>query len=266
MAQLLITHASTKHHYLQIASIKQYNEPDFEKKLKRHATKIFENYYVFNFKFELSCDAIPGKKFEPDLILVSKNFTKWVIVEVELCKPPTEHTRNQITCFSNPKFKPDDLVEYILKEDPSLSPLKDEFIKCVSNIPPDLIVVLDDYSEKVFKKFYEHKKQLKICVMEVYKRIGYIYEGYRFGGDYPYELTRFSKLKYSDEQHYEVMKRDFAKDLPHEFEAKYDMDPFKITVIKSGKTTYLKFDHNIPEDVYMVLGISLGGDYILQKL
>lgn len=268
MAQILITHASTKDLYSPIASIKQYNEPDFENKLFRYGNSIFEHYYVFKFKYPLTCTAIPGKKFEPDLILISKTLKKWLILEVELCKPPTQHTLDQITCFSNPKFKPKDIVEYLIKQNPSFQHLESDFLDCISNYAPDLLVVLDDYSDSVFKKFYSHKRQLKLCVLEVYRKISYPYDGFRFGGDYPYELTNSSKLEYIDSQHYKILKKDFIKDLPNDFEVKFDMEPFQATLLKmTNQTTYLKLpEHNIPSDFYLQIGISIDGEYIIQKL
>jgi hypothetical protein len=270
MAQILITHPQETHIYTPIASIKQYNEPDFEDKLWRYGEKIFEHYFVFKFKFPLSCSAIPGTPFEPDLLLVSKTFKKWVIIEVELCKTPTAHTLNQITCFSNPKINPKEITEFLMRNNPQFVDRESEFFDCFSNFSPDLIVVLDDYSDKVFKKFYDHKRQLKICVLEVYKRHSYPYEGFRFGGDYPYEVTNSSKIEYVDRQHYKIIKKDFIKDLPEDFEVTFDMEPFPASLIKmtsTSRTTFLKLpEHNIPSDIYLQLGINLDGKYVIQKL
>jgi hypothetical protein len=268
MAHVLITHSKRVDSYTPIASIKKYKEPDFEKKLYRYAKSIFSNYHVFSFKFGLSCSSIPGKQFEPDLLLVSKSFKKWVIVEVELCKPPTQHTLDQIECFSKPIYNPAEIVKYLRTGSKIFPAQANSFLKCFSNYPPDLIVVLDDYSDAVFEKFHAFKKQLKICVLEVYKKAGYTYEGYRFGGDYPYELTNSSKLEHVDDQHFKILKRDFARDLPANFEVKFDMEPFDASIIKpSNKTTYLKLPyHNIPSDVYLQLGKTLRNEYVIQKL
>ncbi len=268
MAQILITHSSSIHHYTPIASIKKYKEPDFEEKLWRYGNKIFENYYVFKFKYPLSCEAIPGSNFEPDLLLVSKTFKKWVIIEVELCKTPTAHTLNQITCFSDPKFKAEKVADFIIRNNPDYKKLKTNFQDCFANHLPELIVILDDYSDTVFEKFYEHKDSLKICVLEVYKRPSYPYEGFRFGGDYPYELTNTSKIKYIDSQHYNILKKDFLKDLPEKFEVKFNMEPFQATLVKATqRSTYLKLpEHNIPSDFYLQIGMNTANEYIIQKL
>jgi hypothetical protein len=268
MAQILITHPEDIHIYTPIASIKKYNEPDFEEKLWRYAKSIFQHYYVFKFKYPLNCDDIPGKNFEPDLLLVSKTYKKWVLIEVELCKSPSTHTLDQVTCFSNPKINPKDVLNFLVVNNPGTKIDRKNFLDCFSNYTPDLIIVLDDYSDVVFKKFYEHKKQLKICVLEVYKKTGYLYEGFRFGGDYPYELTNSSKIDYVDEQHYKILKKDFLRDLPSNFELKFDMVPFDASLIKvSPKTTYLKLpNHNIPSDIYLQIGKTLDGEYVIQKL
>lgn len=270
MAQILITHPAEIHNYTPIASIRQYNEPDFEDKLWRYGKKIFQHYHVFKFKFDLTCDALPGSKFKPDLLLVSKTFKKWVIIEVELCKTPSKHTLDQITCFKNPKFSPSEITDFLIRNYPDITGEKTNLLDCFSNYSPDLIIVLDDYSDKVFNKFYEHYKQLKICVLEVYKRENYAYEGFRFGGDYPYELTNSSKIEYVNDQHFKIIKKDFLKDLPDNFEVKFDMEPFDATLIKTNaksKTTFLKLpEHNIPSDLYLQIGLNLDGEYIIQKL
>lgn len=270
MAQILITHAQENHLYTPIASIKKYNEPDFEDKLWRYGKVIFEHYHVFKFKYDLKCDALPGETYQPDLLLVSKTFKKWVIIEVELCKTPTKHTLNQITCFSNPKYKPKLITDFLMKQNPGFESQEQDFLDCFTNYSPDLIIVLDDYSDKVFQKFYNHSKQLKICVLEVYKRTQYTYEGFRFGGDYPYELTNSSKIEYVDSQHYKIMKKDFIKDLPDKFNVTFDMEPFEATLIKMKSTSRLTFlklpEHNIPSDIYLQMGKNLNGEYIIQKL
>jgi len=267
MAQIIITHASSKDLYTPIASIKKYNEPDFEEKLFRYAKELFQYYYVFKFKHGLTCDEIPSPPFEPDLLLVSKSFKKWVIVEVELCKTPTQHTLDQITCFSNPKNSAQDIASFVLRHNPEMKGKEQELIDCFSN-PSDLIIVLDDYSGSVFKKFYAHKKQLKICVLEVYKKPNYTFEGFRFGGDYPYELTNSSKIEYVNEQHFKILKKDFLKDLPQSFDIKFDMEPYQASLIKeSQRTTYLKLPyHNIPSDLYLQMGMTLNNEYVIQKL
>lgn len=268
MAQVLITHAKKIDQYTPIASIRKYSEPGFEQKLWRYSKSIFENYYVFKFKFDLTCSSIPGRPYEPDLLLVSKTLKKWVILEVELCKPPTQHTLDQITCFSNPIFRPQEIVDYLVKGRQIQKSDEKRFLNCFTNHSPDLIVVLDDYSNSVFEKFYRHKKQLKICVLEVYRRVNYPYEGFRFGGDYPYELTNSSKIQYVDEQHFKILKRDFIKSLPKAFQIKFDMEPFDASLIEvSNKTTYLKLPyHNIPSDLYLQMGITTNKEYVIQKL
>lgn len=271
MAHVLITHPSHIDIYTPIASIRKYTEPNFEDKLWHHAKSIFKNYHVFKFKYPLTCDAIPGKSFEPDLLLVSKTFKKWVIIEVELCKPPTVHTSNQITCFSNPKIngqKAQEIVDFLIRNGEVDKAASKLYLDCFTNYSPGFIVVLDDYSDSVFSKFYSLKKELKICVLEVYKKAGYVHEGYRFGGDYPYELTNSSTLNHVDNQHYQIVRTDFLKDLPGAFEVKFNMIPLEASLIKISKSkTYLKLaDHNIPADRYMQIGKTVDDEYIIQPL
>ncbi len=126
MAQVLVTHPTEKHWYSPIANVKKYSEPEFEQRLYRYGSDIFENYHVLKFKFDLRCDELIGKKFKPDMLLISKSLKKWIIIEVELCKPPVQHTKDQIKCFSNPKFDIGELVSYVTAQKPELLSNRDD--------------------------------------------------------------------------------------------------------------------------------------------
>lgn len=267
MAQIITTN-SNKVIYTPIASIKQYNEPDFEKKLLRYSGEIFSDFYILKGKFEMTSDLV-SNRFEPDLILISKSFKKWVIIEVELCQSPKKHTIDQVKCFANPKFDSRKLYKYLSDMEKELQENESEVVSMLENIAPDFIVVLDDYSDDVFRKFRNIVNNLKICVLEVYRTTSHPYEAFRFGGDYPYELSNSSKLKWINSQHYQIMKEDFAAALPSKLDLKFDMDPINATVISSErrpKKYYLKIpEHNIPEDHYLQIGITIKNEYVLQR-
>jgi hypothetical protein len=271
MAQLLVTHPTEKHWYKPIANIKKYSEPDFEQRLYRYGKDIFSNYHVLKFKFDLTCDEIAGEKFKPDMLLVSKSLKKWIIIEVELCKTPTVHTKKQIICFSRPKFKVSELVKYVTAQSQELKDNEEEVTELFSNSVPDLLIIMDDYDDKVFNDFYAVRKDIKICVLEVYKRPDYDFETYRFGGDYPYELTRFSKIKYENEQLFRIIKKDILADLPPpdtEFDLLFNMVYIKASIwVSKGGIYFLRIpEHHFQQDLYLILGISIDGQVVLKKL
>lgn len=268
MAELIVTGATDKILYSQVASVKRYSEPHFEKMLVRYGEDIFSDYHVLPCKKQISS---PGcDPSEPDLILIEKNFKKWVIVEIELCHNPKAHTINQIRCFSHPEFDSKKMAKYLVENSITLSSCAADIEYMFDNVPSEFIVVMDDYSNDVFERYRSHVPGLKICVLELYKTVSHDFPTYRFGGDYPYVLQSQSKLIWIDDQHFIIQNTSFAASLPSPgtFQLNYHMDPFDVSVFYSSKAKkyYLKMpEHHLPRDLQLKIGIDIHGKYVLQR-
>src|SRR5258706_12264712 len=114
MSQLLITIEPAW--YQSIANIRNYSEPDYEDKILKYGSEIFSNYYVLKCKFPFIYKKDRSQKYEPDFLLVSKNFKNWIIVEIELCRKPLFHTKKQVQCFSSPEFDAVELTNYLVSQ------------------------------------------------------------------------------------------------------------------------------------------------------
>jgi hypothetical protein len=269
MAQLLVTTDTDRWWYEPIASIRDYSEPDFEEKFHKYANELFSNFYTIKFKYDLTTKAGSGRNYKPDQLLISKNFKKWIIVEVELCKDDLQHTIDQIICFSDPKYVPKDVINYIITNNASLIPHTKEITELINNKLPELLVILDDYCINIFNRLRKVIPTLQICVMEVYRTTSHRFESYRLGGDYPYDISLKSKLEYYDPQTFEIARPKLVDNIPiGNVQILYNMKPITATLIKGrGKKRYLKIpNHNFTKTTLLQLAIDVNSKLIIQTL
>ena len=198
MGQLLITRPE-KEWYQSIVSIRNYSETDFEAKFFRYATEIFSSFYVVKCKFTITNRSRPADKYQPDLLIIAKNFKKWMFIEVELVKSDTAHSFKQIECFKNPVFDEHLLLKYIIGHNAHLQSFEVQMLNLFTNYTPGLLLIYDSHSSFIFNKIYNTFGSVKICVFEVHKNPKHVHEAYRISGDYPYEITNSSKLIYEDD-------------------------------------------------------------------
>jgi hypothetical protein len=268
MGQLLITRPE-KEWYQSIVSIRNYSETDFEAKFFRYATEIFSSFYVLKFKYTIVNRNRPADRYQPDLLIIAKNFKKWMFIEVELVKPDTAHSFKQIECFKNPVFDPDSVLKYVVVNNEVLKPFQSELLDLFTNYAPGLLMVYDSHSSFIFNKIRDTFGALKICVFEVHKTPGHLHEAYRISGDYPYDITNSSKLIYEDDQHYKFAKYEMIGGAPEgDVLIYFDMHPYNATIIKGNrKKAFLKIvDNPFPKDLQLQLAIDSNDKLILQRL
>lgn len=273
MAQLLVIESNNRRFYQPIASIRDYNEPDFEEKLYKYSKELFSNYNSFKFKYTISKKSNISEKYQPDLLLISKNFKKWIFVEVELCKPDLTHTFKQIDTFLDPFFDPDELIKFLIKHNPILKSHKTdlEYLIKTTSTPPELLVIFDDYDNKVFDKINQKYNKLNVCVLEVYREAGNHFDAYRLGGKYPYDVTNTSKISAFDQVHFTIEKPEIVSDFPSgSIVIYFNMTPLNASLIKStrknGKSLIKIVDHNFDSNDLLVLQKDIDNKLIIQTL
>jgi hypothetical protein len=272
MGQLLITKpAPSREWYHSIVSIRNYSEPDFEDKLFKYGEEVFDNFHVLKFKgFTIENDSNRSLKYKPDLLLIAKDFKKWLFVEVELVKQNMTHTYNQIECFLNPHYNSNALADYIIKQNSELAVFDAEIRNLISNYSPGVLVIFDSHSQAIFANINKKYPRAKICVFEVHRAFGHVFEAYRVSGDYPYDITNTSKLIHFDDQHYNFSRPDIISSISSDnITLYYDMEPINATLIrgKKKKDTFLKIaDNPFPKDVGMQFSLEASGKFILQRI
>lgn len=231
--------------YQGIASLDNYYEIEIEEKILKHSEDIFAGYYVTKGKFTFSNQA--GERSDADILLISKDFTKWIIAEVELSAKSLTHTKMQLRVFTDAKFDIYELYEYCIKQNNSLKPFETELKKLLKETP-EVLVIFDSYHKTKLKELKDSFKQLQICVFEVYKTTKHDFETYRISGDYPYITSGYTYLKSSSSSYdvYEVERPALFAGVPlGKLEIIYKMAKFNVLLMASAKGHfYLKIPRN----------------------
>lgn len=191
MAQVLVTNEAAW--YQGIASLKNISEKKLELRVLKYTQEVFRGYYgfqsSFKFKSKVSIDTAA-----PDLILIAKDFSQWIIVELELIGKPLIHTHKQLRVFSNPVYDIETLIVHCMGKDTGLVGKDSELRQLFTNHDPRLLVIFDTYEKATLDKIAS-MYTCKICVFEIYRTADHDLEVYRISGDYPYVDTGFSYLK-----------------------------------------------------------------------
>jgi hypothetical protein len=170
--------------YDELKSVAYYSEGEFEARILQHASEVFPYHFVFPFKRDITDQAGKATK-RPDLGLITKDFSDWALVEVEIEKHSLDHVLEQTAVFLDGEYNAAALAEYVKKQlvdycgkSASLDRLKQLFLAKA----PRILVILDVHDPKWEKKLNE--EGVDLCVFEVYKNVAGHYV-YRTFGQYP---------------------------------------------------------------------------------
>jgi hypothetical protein len=241
MAQILVVQESAW--YQGIAALKNYYESELEIRIHKHAVDAFSGYYTIKGKFTFNNAA--GETSDGDLLLISRDFSKWLIVEVELIGKSLTHTKKQLRVFTGAKYDIGMLIEYCVKQDSTLDKFRSELAKVFLD-PPDVLVIFDSYKQSTIDKIRKGFNSVKICVFEIYKTNSHDFETYRLSGDYPYITSGFSYLKpTSGFEVYEVHRADLMNGVPRgKIELLYQMGQYRCLLIEDSGNLYIKIPNN----------------------
>lgn len=264
MAQVLVTESNKW--YQGIASLKNYYEADLEDRILKHKNEVFKDYYSFKCKFTFENSV--GETSDPDMLLISKNFDSWIIVELELGDKTLKHTKKQLRVFTKPKFNVNKLIDYCKRNAPELKGHISKLNALFSSIAPKVLVIYDYYDLKTFEILQKEFDPISICVFEIYNTKTDSFELYRFSGDYPFVTTDFSFLKERSDNYeiYEVQKPSLLDGLPEGyFEVLSKMRTLRVSLIIDKKGNYyLKLLNNpFPPGRTLVIYKTLEKKYIL---
>ena len=171
--------------YQGIVNMRNYYESYVEQQALKLATSLFPDFYCIPCKF--SFGHATAKNREADIILVSKKFNKWVIIEVELStKKSLKHTFDQLEVFTSPIFTSGALANDLIRKNKNLLLYKSQLINLFTNKAPEVTVLLDHLNEKVKNKIISRFPIVSVCALEIYKEFEGDYNMYLVKGEYPH--------------------------------------------------------------------------------
>jgi len=265
MAKILVTMEGIW--YDEVRNLKNYNEKSIESRLLKNGNTIFQDFHYCLCNYTFNNPA--GEKAKPDIILISKDFKRWVIVEVELIEKGLSHTLTQLSVFSDCTFEPTTLLNHLKRKIGDLIGNETNMLSLFKK-KPDVLVVFDGYDQRkidtITKSF-----NVQFASIEVFRTGKHNGELLKIYGEYPYQTIGFTFLKpiKGNDIFFDVTDNNFFKDSRiKEIDAFHDYKVLKLTIIRNSKTDivvkipYLPFEPNKA----LVLEKTIGNKFIIKPL
>ena len=179
-----ILNPSTSQWYDELKAVAYYSESELERWIHQHAKALFPHHYMIPFKKEVASKRTAEIK-KPDFALIRRDFSAWVVVEVELEEHTLDHVLGQTRVFLEGDYNLSEITQYVRDQfkkfhtkDVPLSKLKNLF----KSGSPTVLVIADEHAEEWKKEL--GKLGVEYCIFEIYKNVSGRYV-YRIYGDYP---------------------------------------------------------------------------------
>jgi len=118
-----------------------YIEDTLERIILSRSEDVFPDYYTLPLKKTIEYN---GESSQPDLCLIKKDYSRWYVVEVELAKKSFKgHTETQIRVFSNGKYNSSDISKYLVGKEPKLSEVS--LKQLILKEDPGVLIMVDEY-------------------------------------------------------------------------------------------------------------------------
>ena len=269
MARILLT--IENNWYNEIRSLKNYDEKSIETRILKYRKEIFSDFYCIQSSHTF--ENTKSKTSRPDIILVAKDFKRWIIVEIETIGKGLSHTKSQLEVFVNcVNIDAKKLYNQLKSKEGALIKHESQVVNLFTTVNPEVLVIFDGYDKDKIEDILSNFK-VSIASFEVYKTNKHSGEALKIYGDYPYQTHTFTFLKprAGDFAHYDVSQSQFFKDpRVSEIDALHSYKLVKIKIIRSGKTGDMVV--KIPEDnpfepgKALLLEQTIGNKFIIKPL
>jgi hypothetical protein len=192
MSKILIKESHTAYWFERLSLISYYSESDFEKRLVDQSSALFEDYFVIPFKKTISHVNDIRATTTPDLAFIKRDYSSWLLVEVELKGHTYEHVKAQVDIMRKPHYNAAEVTKYILGkashilDPPSFTFDEPLLAKLINSEAPKVLVIVDE----THKEWEAQLKKINVllCVIQMYKN-GTGEEIMRIKGQYPRIFT-----------------------------------------------------------------------------
>jgi len=170
--------------YDELKAVSYYGETELEKRILQHARELFPHHYVFPFKKDVhgSGETTPKR---PDLCLIRRDLSSWVIVEVEIEGHSLKHVLDQTRVFLAGDYNAPEVAEYVRGQLKSFCQ-KTVSVKRLTGLfsakAPSVMVIVDSENAGWLEEL--NRGGVDVCVFEIYKNVRGHYV-YRTFGQYP---------------------------------------------------------------------------------
>ncbi|MGC4041901.1 MAG: hypothetical protein QM710_14250 [Flavobacterium sp.] len=179
---LRINEESNAEWYDEIDPVSFY-EKHFETTFLDKINIVYPDFVGIPFSLEISND-LGEKAKKPDLAIIRKDYQEWYVIEAEMGRHSWEdHVEKQVKVFASGIYEKHRVANYIFEKDSSNSLVLDKLIEMVSEIPPKVMVIVNEHKPEWQKEIKKYKAFLS--VFQIYKGLTG-FEIYRIEGDTPF--------------------------------------------------------------------------------
>lgn len=152
--------------YDALYNLQTYSEKRLQNWLDKYKQILFADYYCFQSGYVFKNKK--GQTSAADLILIARDFSEWILVEVELSNKGLTHTSKQIEVFIDVNLDLPAFSNHCQRKEPVFhKKYQKQLESCIAKTPK--VLVIFDY--EVSKKISELKKafpQIKVSFCELY--------------------------------------------------------------------------------------------------
>ena len=232
-----------------------FYEKHFEETFLSKVSTVYPEYIGVPFALPITSE--DGEISKPDLAIIKKDYTEWIVIEVEMGRHSWDgHVDKQVRVFSKGIYEKKRIADYIIDKDNSLD--YNQLKKMIEDASPRVMVIVNEHKPEWKKKIKKYKALLS--VFQIYKGVNGL-EVYRVEGDTPYV--------YRHESHCEFLKG--VSNTMHIFTPSFITEPdgTDITIVFRNKSTKWKVVRD-EDEVYVVVhgsvhSFQLEKKYILYK-
>lgn len=167
MSMLITTRDGAK--YDALVDIHKYSEKSLQNWLLKYKKILFSDYYCFSSGYNFVNHK--GERSAADIILIAKDFSKWIIVEVELASKSLSHTKYQLSVFTDVKLNVEGFSKHCQrKEQVFHKNYQKELEKCL-NTKPEVHVIYDAEDKAKSSELLKYFNEIALSYCEIYRSL-----------------------------------------------------------------------------------------------
>ena len=164
-------------------------EKGYEDTLVARFDYIFPDYHVARFKQTIT--DIDGNTSRPDLAMIRKDYSAWIVVEVEIASHPYSDVASQVSVFRKGIYGYENAT-YLCTKNGDI--VLDKMKKLIEDESPSVMVVVNE-AKPDWKKRLKRDYECEICVFQVYRSTEPT-EVFRISGYYPFIIEETTRCEF----------------------------------------------------------------------
>lgn len=254
--------------YTSLYNLQSYSEKSLQNWISKYKEILFPDYYCFLSGYNFYNKK--GERSAADLILIAKDFSEWIIIEVELAIKELTHTKFQLGVFTDLQLDIDKFGKHCQQKVHTFHKLyQKELANCLS-LTPKVLVVFDFEDKDKVEELTTAFPTIKVGYCELYMTSKHNAIILRIYGENNYVIKdavyltpgRINKSVY-DISDPAFMRQIRSSRVDFICEGKVG----HLTIIKIGKKIKLKIDdHPYNEDAILVLDKAISNQLFLKAV